>query len=95
MYAALFLPTGGSAEALIAASGDGTVKKWDAQELIRMAKDQYEGGPAIAFAGQGSLLRESVFGWQYSRARPGLLDMTLLAAFVNLAFRSKTCCSHH
>jgi MFS transporter, DHA3 family, macrolide efflux protein len=37
-------------------------------------------------AGRGSLLRESAFGWLYIRARPGLLGMMVLFAFVNLAF---------
>ncbi|MGC9333856.1 MAG: MFS transporter [Anaerolineae bacterium] len=36
-------------------------------------------------AGKGSLLRESVFGWHYIKARSGLLGMMILFAFVNLA----------
>jgi MFS family permease len=36
-------------------------------------------------AGQGSLLRESTFGWLYIKARPGLLGLLILAAFINLA----------
>jgi DHA3 family macrolide efflux protein-like MFS transporter len=36
-------------------------------------------------AGQGSLLRESTFGWLYIKARPGLLGLLILASFINLA----------
>jgi DHA3 family macrolide efflux protein-like MFS transporter len=36
--------------------------------------------------GRGSLLRESVYGWYYIKARPGLLGMMILFASVNLAF---------
>jgi MFS family permease len=35
-------------------------------------------------AGGGSLLKESAFGWTYIKARPGLLGMLVLFAFVNL-----------
>jgi uncharacterized integral membrane protein len=34
-------------------------------------------------AGQGSLLREAAYGWQYIRARPGLLGLLLLFAATN------------
>ena len=36
-------------------------------------------------AGQGSLIREAAYGWQYIRVRPGLLGLLLFFAMANLA----------
>jgi DHA3 family macrolide efflux protein-like MFS transporter len=51
--------------------------------LVRIPRPE---ATAEGQVGKGSLLRESVFGWHYIRARPGLLGMMILSACVNLAF---------
>jgi DHA3 family macrolide efflux protein-like MFS transporter len=50
--------------------------------VVRIPRPAPQPGAA---AGRGSLLREAAFGWEYLRARRGLLGMLILFAIVNFA----------